>query len=183
MALREENKERAANKKARRERKKCGRCFRCEISLAGGETIPGVILTFSYEGLHPCVYNTEEGPIVTQKSVSRRPLSAGIRQSVLQPPFALLASRAPVSSTSRLEPPPFVPTSARQPLCSLLITLLYHPNLMPGPVHTRLGYGLNTVDREVQSHPGCTKAFTDCQCRKLANSSQRVFFINRFATV
>lgn len=28
---------------------------------------------------------------------------------------------------------------------------------MPGPVHTRLGYGLNTVDREVQSHQDVRK--------------------------
>lgn len=109
----------------------------------------------------PC--HAEEDPIVTYKSAPRRRRapSAGIRQDALRPPCALLGglrSRLPTS-----EPPPSVPASARQPLCSLLITLR---RCRRYPTHPRpsartcsgLGHGLNTMDREVQSHQGASRA-------------------------
>lgn len=153
--------------------------FRREISLAGvrGETIPGRRSDVLPRRVAPLCYRLQyrRGPYCDlEVSISKTSLSRRIRQSVLRPPLHYLLPAPLVSTTPRSEPPPFDPTSARQPLCSLLITLLYHPNLVPGPA-PGLGYGLNTVDRDGTVSSGCTKTFTDCQSRKLANSSATSF--------
>lgn len=94
------------------------------------------------------------------------------------------------------KPPSSVPVSARQPLCSLLITLRRRPPSLPIPfpppglLHARtcsgLGHGLNTMDRrEVQSHQTQRRDLrADNRFEKLSRSPDwriAVFVVNQNA--